>query len=246
MDECCICCQRFQDRVDKIVIIKHSNDDNLNVSRKRGHYFHHSCISEWRREHGTCPLDRNRIARLYTVPGYQIVGLELGLYNYDYRDLLRQINVNNTVLDQLSSVDEIDKNNRTLAFYACKVGNYSLVTRLLKREANFNRPCGRDGFTPLMAAVCHYHSKIVTKLLTNRKVTDGIDTYDSCGHTAWSYACQLHQADIIKEFIDRKLVTTHGARYQLELHRADWTKLGKQGTDIISLLCHYLKTDGLD
>lgn len=245
MDECCICYQKYESRTDKIVIIKHSNDDTLAISRKRGHYFHHQCITEWRREHGTCPLDRDPIFRLYTVPEYKIIGLELGLYNYDYRDLLHNLKVNDDVLSQLSSIDEVDKNNRTIAFHACKIGNYNLVVKLLKKGSNFNRPCGRDGFTPLMAAICYYHSKITLKLLSNKTVQDGIMAYDTSGNTAFSYACSLNQHKVIDEFLIRKLATIHQTRYQLDSHRSEYYKLGKRGVDIINKMCQYIKTDQL-
>jgi ankyrin repeat protein len=241
MDACCICCQKFQHRIDKIVIIKHSNDDTLTISRKRGHYFHHSCIQEWRSEHGTCPLDRDPISKLYKVPEYQIIGLELGLYNYDYDCVLKSIKVNDALLDQFTSINEVDKNNRTLPFYACKFGNYALVSKLLKRCGDFNIACGCDGFTPLMTAICHYHVKIVLKLLSNKTVQAKVNVYDSSGFTAFSYACELEQLSIIREFIIRKLVTPHQVKYSLDLHRSKYA--GNKGKEIIDLMCHYLKTD---
>lgn len=244
MDECCICYQKFQDsRSDKIVIIKHTNDDTLAISRKRGHYFHNQCIQQWRAQHGTCPLDRNIIAKLYTVPEYRVIGLELGLYNYDYHSVLRSVKINDDLLDQFTSIDEIDKNNRTLAFYACKLGNYSLVNKLLRRGADFNRPCGRAGFTPLMVAVCHYHSKVVIRLVSNQTVQSGLETIDSGGNTAFSYCCQYRQIELIREFLNRKLVSPHQVRYQLELYRDSFKEHGKSGLEIINMMCQYLKTD---
>lgn len=239
MDECCICYQPFHQRTDKIVIIKHSNDDTLTVSRKRGHYFHHDCIQQWKMEHGTCPLDRDPISRLYTVPDYQILGLEMGLYNYDYYDLLKNIKITDQLLEQFKS--EADKNNKTLAFYACKLGNYALVTKLLKRGEDFNRPCGANGFTPLMVAVCHYHAKIVLRLLSNQSVQDNINVYDKSGNTAFSYACSTNQLSIIKEFITRKLVSSHQVRYSLAQYRSQYNS--NERRDIMGLMNHYLKTD---
>lgn len=241
MDECCICCQKFQHRTDKIVIIKHSNDDTLTISRKRGHYFHHTCIQEWRSDHGTCPLDRDHIAKLYTVPDYQVTGLELGLYNYDYNCVLKSIKANDTLLDQFTNINEVDKNNRTLPFYACKLGNYTLVSKLLKRGGDFNMACGRDGFTPLMTTICHYHVKIALKLLSNKMVQSNVNIFDTGGRTAFSYACELEQPNIIREFIIRKLVTPHQVRYSLDQYRSLYT--GHKGKEIIELMCSYLKTD---
>jgi hypothetical protein len=242
MDECCICCQKFFGRIDKIVIIKHTNDGILSVSRKRGHYFHHGCIQQWRVEHGTCPLDRDPISKLYTVPEYQVIGLELGHYNYDYYDLLKNIKVTDVLLDQFGEdINEIDKNNRTLPFYACKFGNYSLVFKLLKRGGDFNFPCGSKRFTPLMAAVCHYHVKIVLRLLSDRTVQDKVSVYDSSGNTAFNYACSLCQQSVIREFITMKLATPHQVRYNLDQYRTQYA--GRKGQEIIDLMCNYLKTD---
>lgn len=239
---CPICHEPFQHR-NKIVIVKHGNDDTLSVSRKRGHYFHQDCIQQWKNHASFCPMDRDQIQKLYTVPGYQIIGLELGLYNYTYRDLLLSVNINNTLLDQLSNVDEADKDNKTLAFYACKIGNHALVCRLMKHGADFNRPCGRHGFTPLMAAVCHYHSKIVLKLLGSGSGSGSV--YDTTGNTAFSYACQTKQLTIIREFIVKGLVNKHQVLYCLDLYRKRYAEDGKRGQEIITTMCAYLKTDSL-
>lgn len=237
MEECCICCQKFQQRTDKIVIIKHNNDDNLSISRKRGHYFHNTCIQRWRDQHGTCPLDRDPISKLYSVPEYQVLGLELGLYNYDYSDLLANVKVNDILLDQISNINDVDKHNRSLVFYACKLGNYSLVSKLLKRGGDFNLPCGNEGFTPLMVAICYYHSKITIMLLANRSVQDKINCADHTGNTAFSYACSTMQLDVIKEFIRWKLVLPGILRYNLDLLRPQFKLNGSKGQDIINLLC---------
>lgn len=244
MDECCICCRKFERYgQDKIVIIKHSNDDTLNISKKRGHYFHHCCISEWRSRYGNCPLDRDPINKLYTVPNYQLLGLELGAYNYDYSCVLQSVKVNDDLLDQFTDVNDIDRNNKTLPFYACKLGNYNLVTKLLRRGADFNRPCGLNSFTPLMCSVCHYHVKIVMKLLASKEVQEHVNVSDRNGHTAFIYACQTAQLSIIKEFINRGLINKHQCRYAHDLYRSDYNKLGLKGKDIIHTMYNYLKTD---
>lgn len=245
MDECCICYQKFhhQARTDKIVIIKHINDDTLAISRKRGHYFHHGCIHQWRTLHGTCPLDRDLISKLYTVPEYQVIGLELGLYNYDYAYVLKSIKVNDALLDQFTDVNEVDKNNRTLPFYACKLGNYGLVIKLLKRGGDFNKPCGCEGFTPLMAAICYYHDKIVLRLLSSKIVQERIHEFDSSGNSAFNYTCQYGQLNIIRDFMSRNLVTPHQVRYNLDQYRTHYNNMGSKGKEIIDLMCNYLKTD---
>jgi ankyrin repeat protein len=186
-------------------------------------------------------LDRDPISRLYTIPDYQVIGLELGLYDYDYLSMLQNIKPTDSLLDQLPSIDEVDKNNRTLTFYACKLGNYSLVTKLLKRSSDFNRPCGANDFTPLMAAVCYHHVRIVLRLLSHKDVQSQCNVHDRNGHTAFSYACQLGQLDLIRDFISRNLVTPHQVRYNLEQYRS--TYVGTKGKDILGVMFNYLKTD---
>jgi hypothetical protein len=241
ISNCCICGDDFND-VMQVVIVKHANDHSLLDSRKRGHYFHKNCLDEWKKQQCTCPLDRDPIARTYTVPGYQIVGFELGLYDYDYYKVITDLKVTDVLLEQIN-VNDIDKNNRTLAFYACKIGNHALVTRLLKKGANFNQSCGNNQFTPLMVAICYNHSCIVSKLLSNKKVTDNINVYDGTGTTAFGYACQYKRCDIISDFLTRKLVPHHQVLYYLDMYRTNFNADKLYGTEIISKLCHYLKSD---
>ncbi len=228
------------------MIIKHRNDDTLSISRKRGHYFHSSCIQQWRDQHGTCPLDRDPICKLYSVPEYQVLGLELGLYNYDYSDLLANVKVNDILLDQIGNINDVDRHNRTLVFYACKLGNYTLVSKLLKRGGDFNQPCGNEGFTPLMAAICYYHSRIVTMLLSNKLVQEKINQADQSGMTAFSYACSTMQYDIIRDFILGKLVLPGVIRNNLDLYRPRLKASGSKGQQIIGLMCEGLKSDRSD
>lgn len=238
--ECCICKDSNQE---EIVIIKHKNDKTLDVSRKRGHYFHKVCLQTWRLYQSVCPLDRDHIATIHNIPGYQVRGLELGKYGYEYSALLSEIKPTDRLLDQFIDINEVDKNNRSIAFYACKYGNYALVCRLLRRGANFNQPNGTLGFTPLMVAVCHNHHKIVAKILSNRNTVMAGQIYDKSGITAFGYACKYGYNKIISEFLDRKLVSIHQVRYNLELYRTNYAKDTLYGSEIIDKICHYLKTD---
>ena len=238
---CCICSEDFQQR-DNIVIVKHTNDKTLDDSKKRGHYFHQECLQRWREHHPICPLDRDPISKVYNIPDYQLLGLELGLYDYDYKNVILDIKLNDDILDQFSDINEIDKNNKTLAFYACKLGNFPLVAKLLKRNANFNQPCGHANFTPLMVAICYGHIRLVNRLLASKKVTSNLHVYDKTGNTAFGYACKYCCFSIIKTFIDRKLVTKHQVRYYLDENR-DLFNNDIYGKDIISIMCYYLKSD---
>ena len=238
---CCICSEHFQQR-DNIVIVKHANDKSLDDSKKRGHYFHKECLDKWKEHESICPLDRDPIARVYNIPDYQVLGLELGLYDYDYRNVLTDIKVNDNVLDQFTDINEIDKNNKTLAFYACKLGNYSLVNKLLKRDANFNKQCGAHNFTPLMAAICYGHLRLANRLLASKKVTSNLNVYDKTGTTAFGYACKYCWFSIIKTFLNRKLVSKHQVKYYLHQNRELFNH-DQYGKDIISIMCYYLKSD---
>lgn len=243
--ECCICSETYASDPDKqIVIVKHSNDRSINESRKRGHYFHRECLVKWKMEQCVCPLDRDPISRTYTVPGYKVVGFELSMYDHDYRRVLTDVKITDDLLDQLGDINEVDCNGRTLAFYACQLGNYTLVCKLLRRGADFNKETGGVGFTPLMAAICYGHQKISLKLLSSKKVVSGIATADKTGTTAFGYACQYVRYSIIKEFILRGLTSHHQVLYYLDMYRPLFKRDTLYGDEIIGLLCHYLKTDG--
>lgn len=237
---CCICGEIFTVKCD-IVIIKHTNDVSLDASRKRGHYFHRECLSPWRELHGTCPLDRDSISRVYTVPGCHVVGIELEQYGHDYYRLLLDIKVNDRLLDQLE-VDDPDKNNKTLAFHACMIGNYALVNKLISRGADFNRPCGDHNFTPLMVAVCYNHYTIVAKILSSRtKSGRSINNYDRNGVTAFGYACMYSHSRIIGEFLDRELVSASEVSAKIALYRDRYRADKLYGEEILTRLHHYVR-----
>jgi hypothetical protein len=242
--ECCICGEHFNASTEQIVIIKHYNDNTLDVSRKRGHYFHKSCLNQWKQTQlpnpATCPLDRDIISRVYTVPTYQMVGFDIGAYNFDFKDVIFNIKITNRLLEQFIDIDEIDKNNRTLAFYACKIGNYTLVKKLLQRGADFNKACGPEAFTPLMVAICYNHTKLISKLLSSKKVCEGLKASDVKGMTAFSYACEYSYNTIITEFLVRDLVTPHEVRYNLDIYRTKYNQDKLYGLEIIDKLCFYL------
>ena len=246
--ECCICGEKYSlATTESIVIVKHNNDATLDISRKRGHYFHRSCLNLWKKAHQppSCPLDRDPIGKTYTVPNYQLAGFEIGLYNYDFKDVLVNLKVTDRLLEQFPDIDEIDKNNCTLAFYACRIGNLTLINKLLKRSADFNKACGREGFTPLMIAVCQNHSKIVAKLLSTRRLQEGISNHDLSGMTAFGYACQNKYCSIIHSFLLNRIPRKHEVQYYLQMHRELYQDDKLFGKEIIDALCHYLKSDDL-
>jgi len=249
--ECCICGECFATApaapadhpTEDVVIIKHSNDQSLDVSRKRGHYFHRGCLEQWKKVNNSCPLDRDGIARVYTVPGYRVRGIELKQYGHDLRVLLLKVKVTDNLLDQFKDIDEVDKDNRTLTFHACRFGNYALVCKLLKRGADCNRPCGSNGFTPLMAAVCYNHLKVVQKILSHRGQdrNKSVNATDGHGYTAFNHACELGYYSIIKEFLIRRIIPTNQLRYLLERYRAAFKCDTLFGGEIISMFQYYLQ-----
>ena len=217
MDNCPICQEQFKS-ADIIVIIKHRDDANIEMSRKRGHYYHRTCIEAWRGQgHDMCPMDRDVIGRLYTVPGYQIVKFDLQDYDNDYNNLLARYQVNARLLEIIEDINQPDKYGRTLAYYACRFGNYGLVMALLRRNADFNYACGDAHFTPLMVAVCYNNLSIVHRLLMASSVLAGIDRQDKSGHTAFQYACRYGHVAIINDFFVLRLVSRDEVKYMYDV-----------------------------
>ena len=217
MDSCSICQEAFKP-ADTIVLVKHQKDQGIEESRRRGHYYHRPCIERWKREgHDICPLDRDVIGRMYHVPGYKIVKFDLQDYDNDYNNLLSLYQISAKLLDTIEDVNHADKYDRTLAYYACRFGNYSLVTALIRRDADFNRPCGDAGFTPLMCAVCYNHVSIVHQLLMTATVRAGLQRQDKSGHTAFQYACRYGNVTIINDFMIMRLVSRDEVKYMYDV-----------------------------
>jgi hypothetical protein len=253
MDMCAICHEPFDGKT-PIVIAKHTADKTLEESRKRGHYFHRSCLEQWKKHcHVTfdsqdlpvgfiCPMDRDEICRLYSVPNYELIGFDLRYYDSDMLRVMNECRTNRNFFQQITDIDETDKRNKTLAYYACYLGDYQIVSRLLLAGADFNKPVGDYGFTPLMAAVCQNHYSIVNKLLMNKTVKQGCPfVTDKSGTTAFMYACKACHDRIITEFLLLEVPTVHQVRYCLILYREEFHADELFGKEIIHKLNHYLK-----
>jgi len=240
MNICCICHEIY---TSPIVIIKHVNDQSLDVSRKRGHYFHKQCMEIWKKNtpEAICPLDRDLVLKMYTVPLYQVTGFNMDEYDNDFLVVIKQIKVTDKVLESLENLESIDKNGRTLAYYACRFGNYSLVCKLLLKDVNFNSSFGHGGFTPLMVAVCYNSYKIIQKLLSCKKVLENINVHDKTGKTAFGYACYYGYSKIISEFLFTKLIEKHEVVHNLELYRNKYIEDALYGKDIIDEMLYYTK-----
>jgi len=252
MDVCSICRDCF-DGQQQIVIAKHVTDRTLEESRRRGHYFHRTCLDQWKKRclitYDTqdlpvgfiCPMDRDEICRLYTVPNYELVGFDLKSFDSDMVRVINECHTNRTLLLQIKDIDEIDKHNKTLAYYACYLGDFLIVTKLIARKADFNKPVGDLKFTPLMAAVCQNHSIIVSKLLANKVIRQGSNITDQSGMTAFMYACKLCLNRVVTEFLANDIPSLHQVRYCLTAYRDEFVADHLYGKEIIHKLNHYLK-----
>ena len=252
MDLCSICRENF-DSSSLIVIAKHSTDKSLDESRKRGHYFHRSCIETWKKHCSIrydsedlpvgfiCPMDRDEITRLYTAASSDIIGFDIKYYDSDLLKVLQECKSNKHLLQQIENINELDKKNKSLAYYACYLGDYQLVCRLLLKGADFNMSVGMYGFTPFMAAVCQNHYNIVLKLFTSKTCRSKIHSIDNKGMTGFMYACKLGHSRIITAFLNDEIPTNHQVRYCLMLYREDFNDDKLYGKEIIHKMTHYLK-----
>jgi len=247
MDICPICHADLKNKNNEtVVIVKHSNDKKLENSRSRGHYFHMACIQQWKQQrlkdndNFICPLDRDDICSIHKIPDYQIIGLDLSQYDQDFYKMVNSAKLNANVLSTLSDINETDRFGKTLAYYACVIGNFNLVTRLLRLNADFCIP-NLDGFTPLMVAICQGHINIVLKLLANKAIQANIHQADNKGMCAFYYACKYIRLPIIIDFLSRKLLTKHQVRQALLIYRDDFNKI--HGKEIPQLMSHYLKNN---
>ena len=252
MDICSICHEQF-DASSVIVIAKHVTDKTIDLSRKRAHYFHRSCIETWKKHCSVkydtedlnfsfiCPLDRDKISRLYTISAADIVKFDLKYYDSDLLKVIKECKTNKHLIQNIVHIDEFDIRNKTLAYYACYIGDYNVVSKLITKSANFHIPTGLSGFTPFMAAVCQNHYNIVLKLLSSKGIRNGIHTADNKGLTAFSYACKFCHNNIITAFLNDKIPTVHQVRYCLAVYRNDFDNDPLYGKEIIQKLTHYLK-----
>ena len=252
MDLCTICREPF-DCLQQIVIAKHVTDRSMEDSRRRGHYFHRACLDQWKKHCSItydthdlpigfiCPMDRDDISRLYTVPNYELVGFDIKYYDSDMIRVINECRTNKNLIQQITDIDELDKHNKTLAYYACYLGDYSIVLKLLAKGAVFNKPVGDFRFTPCMSAVCQNHFNIVAKLLANKHVKQKANVADQSGMTAFMYACKLCLNRIITEFLVNEIPSLSQVRYCITAYRNEFTADPLYGKEIIHKLNHYLK-----
>lgn len=239
---CPICHEIFTSTSD-IILVKHTSDLNIENSRKRGHYFHASCMNIWMKEQPCCPMDRDSVKTMFKIRYYELQPIDL--YSKHYTALLNEINITDKMLVNISDINSLDDDGKSLAYCACQKGNYSLVIKLLKRGANFHL-ADSNGFTPLMAAVSNNYYEIVKKILINRKAKSRVDQCDKYGKNAFSYACQNNCITIIREMLDNQLVNHHQVRTCISDRWDQFQKNRLFGKEILDLMFHYLKNEPLN
>lgn len=193
---CPICLEKFKE-TEVICLIKHHCDkpEKIENARKRKHIFHKQCIMEHIEKNNEddsvrCPLDRDKIYCLVNVKYNELVTVNIINFSHNYYELLDKCKQNGTIC--VSIIDHInlnykDINGKTLLYCACQRGNLTLVKKLIKFGAN---PAISDdnGFTPLMAVICHNYLSIVKYLLTLDIIKDTINYVDNKGYSALKYS----------------------------------------------------------
>lgn len=236
---CSICYDDFNVKSD-IIIVKHQNDDSISISRKRGHYFHRSCIEQWKKaqiNNYLCPLDRDPINKLHKAHFHQVIGLKLEYYD-DFYNLVKSIKISSKLLDQIVDIDQCDSKGHSLAYYACRYGDMTLIKALVQKGANFNSG-SKTNFTPLMAAVSYNHLNIVKYLLQKETIRIGATTHDKTGNTAFCYACKNSYCSIIKEFLYLRIPSRETVLFNLASLRNKFKQDSVYGTEILHELHNY-------
>lgn len=239
--DCPICHEEFTQESD-IILVKHRTDTNIEQSRKRRHYYHRLCMNQWMAIHPCCPMDRDDIKTLYRVKFFEICSLDTTAKYY--HRILNEIKITDKMITNVTDINGLDEDGKSLAYCACQRGNYSLVMKLLKRGANFQL-ADENGFTPLMAAVANNYYEIVKKLLLNRSITSRIDQTDKYGKNAFDYACENNCLTIIRTMFDLKLVSHH----QVITNLADYGNQFQNnlifGKEIMDMMYQHIRLSGL-
>ena len=210
---CPICRETFTES-DQIVLIKHHDasvhrPEKLDLSRKRKHLFHQSCLRSYIESlpvnvsEVTCPLDREKVSGLINVPYYSVVSLNLMHFSHNYYKLIDQKHDMCISIVDLDNLDHTDENGKTLFYCACQRGNLRLIRRLIQLNCNPNVP-DKSGFSPLMGAVCHKYVKVVRYLLTIPVVINEINHVDHKGKTALEYALEYRSFQCMKQLLKIK------------------------------------------
>jgi len=239
---CCICYGNFADLEykDNICIIKHDTDNSIADSKKRKHYIHKHCSTQWSKMTNgirLCPLDRDKIKSLYTIPLYKLTGLDLSQYP-DFSVIISTITLSDDILHSISNINSADSHGKTLLYHSCELGKDLIVKKLLKYGADPNIG-NKQKFTPLMIAICKNFLNIVKLLCT--KITD-FNTVDSKGWTALEYAVLNRRMQIINTILDTGKVSKRQVTVIITMHQKSILKDTLYGKDILDKLFAYCKT----
>ena len=195
---CSICHDNFKED-DIIWMIKHfeasGKPEKISCSKKRKHLFHRKCLMLYidslpSGNETLCPMDREKIYALIIVKYYEIVALNLVNFSHNYYELLDKYahrdQVRVSIRDR-SNLNYKDDNGKTLLYCACQRGNLRMTKKLVNLGGH---PCLADneGFTPLMAAVCHNYVRLVRYLINLPEVSSQINQTDRLDLTAIEYA----------------------------------------------------------
>jgi hypothetical protein len=254
---CPIC---HADLSENIILVTHESDHDINAAQKRGHYFHRECIENWRDYQINddlsdllpdwaqnlnityyCPMDRDPVKSLHETSVHHIHPFDLCDYNGDFKVVLNTLPVDKEIIDQMDDIDEVDCNNRTLAYYACSRGHVKLVLILMRKGANFLYRCDWTGFTPLMAAINSGHVTLVRMLLRNPKIREKIITQaDDNGLVSFYHACAGAHYQIVHAFLKEDLYTTHQLSYAYRVYGYTLINHKTYGRSFLSLFHSYL------
>lgn len=243
-DACCICYGEFKDPEHNtdICIIKHESDTCLADSKKRKHYIHRHCSTEWsKRTNGArlCPLDREKIKSLHAIPAHVFCGLQLESYN-DYSNLIGKIAFTDSTIKLISNIDAQDANGKTLFYWACQQNKELLVRKLLKAGAS---PilANKDGFTPLMLVVCKNFENLARLLVKVPTVLDHLNDVDNRGWSAIEHAVSNRHARMVSILLDTCKVSKRIVHVTIDVHRTHILKDTLYGKEILDKLYTYVK-----
>lgn len=236
--ECPICKDHFKPGDTNIIVVKHTTDNTIANSKKRGHFFHRDCMQRWGEK--SCPLDRDPFTRMYHIDYRVLDGLNLLDFSC-YYVLLKDIKISDDVIKNIRNINSQDESGKTLFYLACQNGNIKLVRKLFRIGAN-PLIANSDGFTPLMIAICNFHKPIYQYLLRNKAVRGNISVSDNKGRTAFYYAAKNSNISAVKAFLNNYLLTVKEIeRFLIYEQQQLMERKDKTGHIIVSELVSYCK-----
>lgn len=149
------------------------------------------------------------------------------LFNVGYKVLLKAIEVNNMdvvnfLLDQGCKVNlekKLNRPNTTPLHLAVKVGDCSLVDRLLGKNASI-AAIDERGNSPLHLAFLLKREKIIDRiLLWIQKTSKYVNMSNSKGLTHMHIACARKNFVVMKRFLDQSMLTVSPVTSKKRIYR---------------------------